>query len=316
MIRDLVGSPSAAVDAQIIADLTTLGWTRPLTVGLGQSKDFTFNASPSIVWVPTRDKFDAPKQVESVRPVGIANNASLRAVHTRWVGLEARLWAVFSDHPTPPTTEDYSATEVLLNTVIMALRKTCYGAYELGPGRWEDARGAEDMVLGRAYALRLWIAVPIYDAAGAAQQQTLTSLPLTRQDRQPGRVERDRPSVGAPARPEHHAPAATQACPPDSAAVGARQGRRHRREARGGPHRGAVTCSPARTSRRSGSATRTATTCRSSRKRSSTRRSRRWPASPIPRTPRSGSPWLSPASLRPSATARSAPPRPAPARST
>jgi hypothetical protein len=194
MIRDLVGSSGAAVDGQVIADLTALGWIKTLTVGLGQSKDFTFNASPSLIWVPTRDKLDTPRQVESVRPVNIANNASLRAVHTRWVGLEARLWAVYSDQPSPPAAEDYSATEVLLNTVIMALRKQCYGAYELGPGRWEDARGAEDMVLGRAYALQLWISTPIYDAVAVTQQKTLTSLPLTRQMGNPdGSSETDLP---------------------------------------------------------------------------------------------------------------------------
>lgn len=194
MIRDLVGSASAAVDAQVIADLTALGWTRPLSLGLGQAKDWYFNTSPSLNWVPNRDKLDAPRQVESVRPPSVANNASLRAVHTRWVGLEARLWAVYTDQPSPPLAEDYSATEVLLNTVVMALRKTCYGAYELGPGRWEDARGAEDLVLGRAYAFQVWIAVPIYDAVAALQQQTLTSLPLTRQVGNPdGSSEQDLP---------------------------------------------------------------------------------------------------------------------------
>jgi hypothetical protein len=198
MIRDLVGSTSAAVDAQVIADLTTLGWVKPLTVGLGASKDWTFNASPSVIWVPTRDRMDAPHLPARV-PASVANNASLQSVHTRWAGVEARIWAVYSDQPSPPSTEDYSATEVLLNVVVMGVRKILGAGYKLGDGYWEEAqgrgKGSEDMTLGRAYVQPFWFAVPIYDAAGIATQKTLTALPVTRQVKNPdGSTENDPPS--------------------------------------------------------------------------------------------------------------------------
>jgi len=187
-MRDVVGSSTALVDAQLAADLANLGWTRTLSSSIGATPDWLLNNPPAIVWVPTRDRFDLTRP--SYRPPSNATQLP-NYIRTCWMGFEARLWAdlgVFpvSGYPlTRPTTEDFSAVEALRDQLIVALQKTVGGFYNLVGGTWQNLSGArggaEELQLGRSYVLEVEIARPVFDYVSLSQKQTIATVPMTRQ---------------------------------------------------------------------------------------------------------------------------------------
>src|SRR5712664_396668 len=97
MMRDIVGSAGAMIDAQIALDLVQLGWTSTLNSNIGSTADWLLNNPPALVWVPTRDRFDTT--VTSYRPPSAAD-AQLGSKFTCWMGFECRLWATYTNLPT------------------------------------------------------------------------------------------------------------------------------------------------------------------------------------------------------------------------
>jgi len=187
MMRDVVGSSTALVDAQLAADLVALGWTFPLNSSLGSTPDWSLTNPPGIVWTPTRDRFDTT--VVSYRNAAV--DGLPRAVRTCWMGFEAKLWAVYTNLPpsgyfiNAPPLEDFSAVEILRDQLIIALQKTVTGFYNISGGEWVNmngpAQGGEELQLGRAYTLTLEIARPVCDLVSIGRAQTLTSIdPVTR----------------------------------------------------------------------------------------------------------------------------------------
>lgn len=181
-MRDVVGSTTALVDAVLAADLVKLGWTRPLSSDIGATPDWTMNAPPAIVWVPTRDRFDQTRP--SYRPPSTAAQLPTM-IRCCWMGFEARLWADYNVLPlaSRPATEDFSAVELLRDQLIVALQKTVAGFYNLGGGSWQNLMGArgggEELQLGRGYVLEVEIARPVFDSVSLAQKATLVDVPMT-----------------------------------------------------------------------------------------------------------------------------------------
>lgn len=181
-MRDVVGSANALVDAVLAADLVNLGWLRALQSDIGATPDWLMNSPPAVVWVPTRDRFDMTRP--SYRPPGTAAQMPTM-IRCCWMGFEARLWADYKVLPVlgRPTAEDFSAVELLRDQLIVALQKTVAGFYNIGGGSWQNMMGnrggGEELQLGRAYALEVEIARPVFDSVSLAQKATLVTVPMT-----------------------------------------------------------------------------------------------------------------------------------------
>jgi len=165
-MKDLVGSATALIDAQLAA--VEVGHARRQPLDLAQ------------VVAGEHQRHAAPRKLRHQR-FDFALGVRVQA------GFEARCWATYTNLPlaTRPATEDWSATEQLKNQLICALVKKVYGFFELGQGRWQfgsgRTEGAEELQLGRSYILPVWLAVPVVDASTISLQTTLISLPETRQ---------------------------------------------------------------------------------------------------------------------------------------
>lgn len=100
---------------------------------------------PRVLWVPSRDRWEAPQKN---RRAGFASGRSLA---TRRAGVELHCWGA-----------TIAATEDLVAAVARALRVKCGGASEflsIDGGQWLAAQGAT--TLGEAYVLSLSVAIDV-----------------------------------------------------------------------------------------------------------------------------------------------------------
>jgi len=116
-----------------------------------------------VTWVPGRDRFDGPRgaMTRAEQQAFFTANPGKqipRELHTRWAGVEAHIWAGGA-----ASSDDYSATEALVQAVISAIHQAVYGAYELEPSGWVNPRSSEGNLLGHRYVLNVAFRIPMLE---------------------------------------------------------------------------------------------------------------------------------------------------------
>lgn len=154
----LSGTPTTIADivAALNATLLTLGVSN---TGLGRGALPTRTLPPSVIWIPTRDRFES---VEDHMPS--SRTQGPRWLKKRMAGFRVHLWAAI-DNPGPERQEDFSPLDDLIEKVISALQINLPGQYELDSGEHEDEEDGpgsdENVAFGRAYFMDLFIAMPV-----------------------------------------------------------------------------------------------------------------------------------------------------------
>lgn len=117
---------------------------------------------PRVVFIPRDDRFGPPRSVD--RGHGAASAA------TRGVGLEVRVWGAATEEARlTDRYADLRAAELLLDKVLIAIRATCQGSFDFEQGEWTATSPSQ---LGRLYALRVRIYLPVVPAEEDDEEQT------------------------------------------------------------------------------------------------------------------------------------------------
>lgn len=113
-------------------------------------------APPRIVVVPSRDRFEAPRQ-----------GRDGRSVRTRILGLDVHFWG---------RDLDYSDTEAMIHAFLFALDSMARTSCEIVGGTWVDAQAAPWLQHGRAYVLLVTFDVPVVRGADADSRAVLDAI--------------------------------------------------------------------------------------------------------------------------------------------
>lgn len=138
-----------------------------ITVRLGQEYQQENETPPRVVFIPRDDRFGPAQTIDRDR-------FHTPSAATRGVGLEVRIWGDpnrFADEDEAPSYPELRATELLVDTVIIALRNACRGSIAFEQGEWVDT---SVMAAGRLYSLRVRIDVPVVPTDDDAESASTT----------------------------------------------------------------------------------------------------------------------------------------------
>ena len=126
---------------------------------------------PRVYWTPTHERFSGPDP-RITRAEQIATPAIARQLRTRIATVEAHIWGGDGQaQATQSTTDNFSATETLLNAVVSAIHHQTRGSSELLAGGWVPG-GTDAGTLGHRYILAVAFDMPLTEV-----QTTSPALP-------------------------------------------------------------------------------------------------------------------------------------------
>lgn len=157
----------AAVQTKMTATLTGLPVPEAVPLfAVGEDKLTIEDAPPRIVFVPRHETIRGP---HSQGGDGIRNPRPLR---TRHATVQIHVWGA----AVAPATDDFAATEKLVNHLVAAIHDVAHGVHEELSGNWSTAQ-ASSTRLGLVYVLEMQIEIPLTRELDT--YATVTTIPIT-----------------------------------------------------------------------------------------------------------------------------------------